>query len=60
MNPGERLRIEAVFHDALDRPEAERAAFLDQACGTDATMREHVESLLARAAAPAHPSSTVV
>ena len=37
----------AVFWEAIDRPEAERAAFLAAACGKDAALRMEVESLLA-------------
>ncbi len=43
-------RIEAIFHDALDTPERERAAFLDLACGGDPKTREHVELLIAQVA----------
>jgi WD40 repeat protein/serine/threonine protein kinase len=35
-----------IFLEALDRDPAERAAFLDEACGGDATLRRSVESLL--------------
>jgi serine/threonine protein kinase len=40
-------QIQAVFHSALDSDPAVRAAFLDQACGTDVELRAEVESLLA-------------
>jgi serine/threonine protein kinase len=36
-----------VFEAALDRPEAERAAFVDQACGGNTALLEEVRSLLA-------------
>src|SRR5687767_10114398 len=37
-----------IFLAALQLPTAtERAAFLDQACGTDADLRGHIEALLA-------------
>jgi eukaryotic-like serine/threonine-protein kinase len=39
--------IERIFHAALERPPVERAAFLDQACAGDPTLRHEVESLLA-------------
>ena len=39
--------IREIFHRALDRPEAERMAFLVSACGDDADVRLEVESLLA-------------
>src|SRR5678809_462583 len=37
---------ETLFATALAMPEAARAAFLDQACGGDATLRASVEALL--------------
>lgn len=40
-------RIKALVADALERPRAERAAFLDGACAGDAALREEVESLVA-------------
>jgi eukaryotic-like serine/threonine-protein kinase len=36
-----------VFEAALDRPEGERAAFVDKACGGNAALLEEVRSLLA-------------
>ena len=39
-------RIQSVFHDVLDRPEAERAEFLKAACGGDDGLRAEVASLL--------------
>jgi eukaryotic-like serine/threonine-protein kinase len=39
-------RIKEIFDAALDRPPAERPAFLTRVCGTDAAMREKVEALL--------------
>src|SRR5690242_327321 len=47
MTSKEWLRIEALFHEALEQPEPERRAFLDAACSTDAQMREVVQSLIA-------------
>src|SRR5512134_2529518 len=38
-----------IFDAALDRPAAERAAFLDEACGGDGALRALVERLLAEA-----------
>jgi tetratricopeptide (TPR) repeat protein len=35
-----------LFLAALERPLDERAAFLDEACGTDTALREEIESLL--------------
>ena len=37
----------AVFVDAAELPQAERAAFIATACGSDAALRAEVESLLA-------------
>ena len=39
--------IMAIFADAVERPPAERAAFVAEACGSDAELRAEVESLLA-------------
>ena len=39
--------IDAIFADAVERPPAERSAFVANACGTDAELRAEVESLLA-------------
>jgi non-specific serine/threonine protein kinase/serine/threonine-protein kinase len=36
-----------VFEAALDRPEGERGAFVDKACGSNAALLEEVRSLLA-------------
>ena len=41
-------RIEELYHAAQARPADERAAFLDEACAGDATLRQEVESLLAQ------------
>ncbi len=40
-------RAKALFLAALERPAADRAAFLADACGDDASLRHEVESLLA-------------
>jgi serine/threonine-protein kinase len=39
--------IDAIFADAVERPAAERPAFIANACGSDADLRAEVESLLA-------------
>jgi eukaryotic-like serine/threonine-protein kinase len=39
-------RLEDLFHAALERPPAERAAFLAEACGDDPELRVEVERLL--------------
>jgi serine/threonine protein kinase len=38
---------EAIFFAALERPPAEQAAFLDQACAGDAALRARIEQMLA-------------
>ena len=44
----ERLhKVKEIFHAALNRPAAERAAFLDAACARDAQLRSSVELMLA-------------
>lgn len=47
MTPERYKRIKELFHFALERPPAERPAFLDEACGDDAALRAKVEALLA-------------
>ena len=44
MNPN---REEALFVLALEKPAAERAAFLELICGEDRTLRARIEALLA-------------
>src|SRR5579863_10352211 len=39
-------RIQAVFHDALERPESERRAFLESACGDDHELMATVVAML--------------
>ncbi len=46
MNSDRRPEIERIFHEALERPESERAAFLEKACAGDADLRREVESLI--------------
>ena len=46
MTPGQWQRIEAIFHAARERPEEERARFVEAACGSDGDVRREVESLL--------------
>jgi serine/threonine-protein kinase len=38
-------RVQAVFHEALDRPPAEREAFVAGACGTDVALAAEVRTL---------------
>jgi serine/threonine protein kinase len=40
--------VQALFHAAQERPESERAAFVQAACAGDADLRREVESLLAQ------------
>ena len=40
-------QFKQLFQDALERPEAERAAFLDAACAGDPLLHSEVEALLA-------------
>jgi hypothetical protein len=47
MKPRDWPRIEELYHAALERPLAERGAFLDGACGGDQALRHEVQSLLA-------------
>jgi tetratricopeptide (TPR) repeat protein len=46
MNTADSSREKELFLSALDLPPAERAAFLDRACGGNSRLREHVELLL--------------
>lgn len=39
--------IERLFHEAMQKPRQERAAFLDAACGHDSALRGELDSLLA-------------
>jgi serine/threonine protein kinase/Tol biopolymer transport system component len=39
-------QIERLFHDALERPLEERAAFLDHSCAGDESLRREVNALL--------------
>jgi hypothetical protein len=45
-------RDEQLFADALARPDGERAAFLDGACGGDGTLKERILALLKAHAGP--------
>jgi eukaryotic-like serine/threonine-protein kinase len=46
MTPERWEQVQALFFEALERPLAERAAFLDVECARDAQLRAEVESLL--------------
>ena len=41
-------QIERICHEALEREKSQRAAFLEEACGGDETLRREVEQLLAQ------------
>ncbi|HXJ72780.1 MAG TPA: serine/threonine protein kinase, partial [Candidatus Dormibacteraeota bacterium] len=44
--PPEPRREEAIFDAALALPPEQRKAYLDRACGDDATLRNHLEVLM--------------
>jgi eukaryotic-like serine/threonine-protein kinase len=46
MTPERVQQIETLYHAALERAPAERAAFLNRACNDDSGLRSEVESLL--------------
>ena len=43
-------KVEETFHTAMERPAAERSAYLDSACAGDVELRREVESLLSELA----------
>ena len=45
-DPARLAAVDAVLAEALDREPAERAAFLEERCAGDATLRGEVEALL--------------
>src|SRR5262245_31726814 len=45
-------RVKPILASLLERPESERAAALEAACGGDAELREEVRSLLAAERSP--------
>jgi serine/threonine protein kinase/WD40 repeat protein len=47
MDPERWHQVDRLFAEALDRPPAERPAFLDAACAGDSALRQEVERLLA-------------
>src|SRR5690349_16874620 len=53
--PADLPRVKQLFLAAADPPPAERAAFLDQACGADTDLRRRVDALLAAHDAPGGP-----
>ncbi len=46
MTPERWQQVREIFHSALQYAPAERSAFLTSACGSDAALRDEVESLL--------------
>ena len=48
MKPERWQKVEGIYHAALEREEGQRAAFLNEACGGDESLRREVESLLAQ------------
>jgi serine/threonine protein kinase/Tol biopolymer transport system component len=47
MKPEHWQQLDKLFHSVLEREPAERAAFLDEACAGDESLRKRVEALLA-------------
>src|SRR5580658_6620252 len=47
MDPERALRLEQLYHSALERDESERSAFLKSACDRDDALLHEIESLLA-------------
>ncbi len=52
MTPERWQQIETLFHAALELNVRERAAFLEEACGNDESLRREVESLLGQKEKP--------
>src|SRR5579862_1276154 len=48
MEPERRRKIGELFHAACDRPETERARFVEEACAGDPELRRELESMLGR------------
>src|SRR5260221_9561028 len=47
MKPEHWQQLDQLFHSALQHEPAERAAFLEEACAGDESLRKQVEALLA-------------
>ena len=60
MTDGRWLRVKALFQAAVERPAAERDAFLAAATGDDEALRREVESLLPRTRTSAYRSVPTV
>src|SRR5262245_49711884 len=52
MTPERRQQIERLFEAALELEEQNRAAFIEEACGGDESLRREVEALLAHKEKP--------
>src|SRR5579864_6029209 len=48
MDPERWRTIEALYHRALERPTADRALFMESACGDDEELLDQVMSLVAQ------------
>jgi hypothetical protein len=55
MTPTRWQEIERVYHAALERPPADRAAFLSEVCKNDPELGREVESLLAQESSKTAP-----
>ena len=51
-------KLQAIFDAAVALPEAEREAYLDEACGDDGELRQEVEALLSADSANTSKSSS--
>jgi hypothetical protein len=47
MKPERWKQLDQLFHSRLEREPAKRAAFLDESCGSNQSLRKEVEALLA-------------
>lgn len=47
LSPNEWARVKEIFHEAVERPQAERAAFVDAACEGNRALQSAVKTLLA-------------
>jgi hypothetical protein len=52
MLPEQYVRVKAIVAAALELPSRPRAAYLDEACGSDVELRAEVDSLLAQRDSP--------
>ena len=52
MMPDRWKQISSIFAAARSRPDEDRAAYLEQACGGDVSLRREVEALLANGSSP--------